>query len=318
MAVQANRFHRDLLYPRHWLTWFGIGLWWLLTQLPYPVLLCLGYGMGILLYCVPSERKTIARRNLELCFPELDDVSRRKLLRRNFQSMGMALMETGIAWWWPSWRFKRLLHFEGLDNLDGIGDRGALIFGIHYTTLEIGAGAISSVWNMHGMYRQHKNPVYDYVQACGRLHNSRPESTVLERKDVRGTMKVLKSGGSLWYGPDQDYGLKQGVFAPFFGIPAATVYATARFAQITGAAVVPFIHIRLPGLKGYKVEIFPPLENFPTGDDVADATRINALVEKNIRMAPEQYLWAHKRFKNRPSGEPDVYGLPKKRKKKRR
>lgn len=307
MADKAYQFHRGLLHPRCWLTWLSIGCWWLISQLPYAVLLPLGRLIGAVLFRVVSERRRIAKRNLDLCFPELTESERQAMLRRNFQNMGIAVLETGIAWWWPVKRFHKLVHFEGLENLEKIGDRGALILGIHYTTLEIGAAAISSVHDMCGMYRAHKNPVYDYVQARGRIHKSPSGGVVLERKDVRGTMKLLKSGGSLWYGPDQDYGLRQGVFAPFFGIQAATVYATARFVEKTGAAVVPFIHIRLPGLAGYRIQVFPPLENFPTGDDVADATTINQLVEKHIRLQPDQYLWVHKRFKNRPPGESDFY-----------
>ena len=126
-------------------------------------------------------------------------------------------------------------------------------------------------------------------------------------------MKALKNGRALWYGPDQDYGLNQGLFVPFFNVQAATVYATARFAEKTGAAVVPFSHIRLPGARGYKISISPPLENFPVGDDLVDTRRINQIVEEFIMLQPDQYLWVHRRFKNRPEGEPDLYQLPGKR-----
>jgi KDO2-lipid IV(A) lauroyltransferase len=120
-------------------------------------------------------------------------------------------------------------------------------------------------------------------------------------------MRALKAGRTVWYAPDQDYGIKQSVFAPIFGIQAATVYATARLAEKTGAVVVPFTHIRLPGNQGYKICIHPALEGFPTGDDIDDASRINSLVEEFIRVQPDQYLWAHRRFKTRPVGEPDFY-----------
>jgi KDO2-lipid IV(A) lauroyltransferase len=232
------------------------------------------------------------------------------MLRSNLINVGTALMEVGIAWWWPKKRFAKLLQFEGLEHLEAQKHRGVMLLGIHYTTLEIGAAAISSAFQMDGMYRAHGNPVYDFVQARGRLDKSLGDGVVYERRDVRGTMKALKSGRSLWYGPDQDYGLRQGLFAPFFGIQAATVYATARFADKTGAAVVPFSHIRLPGSKGYKITLYPALEDFPTGDDLADATRINKIIEEFILLQPDQYLWVHRRFKNRPEGEPDVYQLP--------
>ena len=192
-----------------------------------------------------------------------------------------------------------------------------MLLGIHYTTLEIGAAAISTVFEMDGMYRAHGNPLYDFVQARGRLNKGLGDGVVFERRDVRGTMKALKSGRSLWYGPDQDYGLGQGLFAPFFGIQAATVYATARFAEKTGAAVVPFSHIRLPGTQGYKITVYPALDKFPTGDDLADATRINKIIEQFILLQPDQYLWVHRRFKNRPEGEADLYPVARKKRSER-
>ena len=120
----------------------------------------------------------------------------------------------------------------------------------------------------------------------------------------------MKKARTVWYGPDQDYGLVQRLFAPFFGIKAATVYGTARFAKMTGAAVVPVSHVRLTVSEGYQVTIYPPLEEFPAGDDLVDATRINQIIEKFILLQPDQYLWAHRRFKNRPEGESDLYNLP--------
>ena len=318
MSSKATQFRPILLHPRYWLTWLGFALWRLITTLPFPLLLLLGKGIGLLVYTLPTRRKTIARRNIEICFPELSAEQQRAMLRANFINTGIALMEVGIAWWWPKKRFAKLLQFEGLENLEAVKDRGIMILGIHYTTLEIGASGIASQWPMKGMYRAHGNPVYDFLQAKGRLNKAIGDGVVFERRDVRGTMKALKNGASLWYGPDQDYGLQQGLFAPFFGVQAATVYATARFAEKTGAAVVPFSHIRLPGSQGYKITVYPALEQFPSGDDLVDATRINQLVEQFVRLQPEQYLWVHRRFKKRPPGEDDLYNLPAKKKRKRR
>jgi len=277
--------------------------------LPYRALLILGKMIGLMLHKLPIRRKYIAQRNIQVCFPELDNSAQESLLRANFISMGIALMEIGMAWWWPKKRFAKLLQFEGLENLEVSDGQGIILLSIHYTTLEIGASAISSVHERDGMYRAHGNPVYDFVQARGRLHKGIGNGRLYERRDVRRTMKALKMGRSVWYAPDQDYGLGQGLFAPFFGIQAATVYATARFAEKTGAAVVPFTHIRLPGSQGYKIAVHPALEDFPSGDDLADATRINKIVEKFIRLQPDQYLWAHRRFKNRPEGEQDIYNF---------
>ena len=310
MISKGTVFKASLLHPRYWLTWCAFWLWRAITVLPFPMLLQLGTVLGLILHRFPSRRKTIAYRNIQLCFPDLTDQAHREMLRANFISTGIAVMEVGIAWWWSKKRFAKLLQFEGLDNLTAVGDRGVLLLGVHFTTLEIGTAGISMVASRDGMYRAHSNPVYDFIQARGRLHKSGSNDVAYERRDVRGTMKALKAGRTLWYGPDQDYGLVQGVFAPFFGIQAATVNATARFAEKTGAAVVPFSHIRLPGSQGYKITLHPALKDFPCGDELADATRINKIIEQFVLLAPEQYLWVHRRFKNRPDGESDVYDLP--------
>ena len=318
MQSKGAVFTPNLLHPRLWSTWLLFGLWRAVTILPFPVLLKLGTALGLLLHSIPNRRRTIAHRNIQLCLPNLSDQEQRAMLRANFINTGIAVMEVGIAWWWSKERFSKLLQFEGLENLAVEEGRGTMLLGIHFTTLEIGTAALGTVIARDGMYRAHGNPVYDFIQARGRLHKGTSTDVIYERRDVRGTMKALKAGRRLWYGPDQDYGLQQGLYAPFFGIQAATVYATARFAEKTGGAVVPFSHIRLPGSQGYKITVYPALEDFPSGDDLVDATRINKIVEEFILLQPEQYLWVHRRFKNRPESEADVYGLPDKKKKRKK
>ncbi len=308
MNSKATKFGIELLHPRHWVSWFVFAIWWLVSQLPFPALLTLGKGLGLLAFQFKTSRKRIAERNIQLCFPQLDAPQRETLLRRNFINLGIAIMEIGIAWWWSRKRFSKLLHIDGAENLCLTNSEGILLLGIHYTTLEIGAAAASTAHDrVDGMYRAHRNKVYDYLQARGRISKSCGDSIVYERKDVRGSLKALKSGRILWYGPDQDYGLGSGLFAPFFGIQAATVHTTARFAQMSGAKVVPFTHIRLAGNRGYQVTFYPPIENFPSGDDLRDATTVNEIIEDFIMLKPDQYLWVHRRFKTRPQDEEDFY-----------
>lgn len=307
MNAKGANFQLRFLSPRWLKTWLYFAIWRIAVLLPFSGLLGLGKLVGLFLYILPTNRKHIAKTNIELCFPELDKTQQAKLLRENFVNMGIAIMELGIAWWWSKKRFSKLLKFEGLEYLQQAEGKGIILLSIHYTTIEVGAAAISTVCDRDGMYRAHGNPIYDYIQIKGRLHKSSGNSRLYERRDVRSTMKALKAGRTVWYAPDQDYGIKQGVFAPFFGVNAATVYATARLAEKTGATVVPFTHVRLPGNQGYKITVHPALEGFPTGDDVIDATRVNAIVESFVRLQPEQYLWAHRRFKTRPAGESDFY-----------
>lgn len=303
--MEPLKFQRRFLQPRYWMLWLGVGFWALVVQLPYPVLRVLARILAWLLWWVTPSRRHIAATNIKLCFPELAEREQRRLLRRNYDSTAMALFETGMAWFWPQWRLRRLYRIRGRENLPSPRDPGALMMALHFTTVDIGGAFIGCETPMTAMYRPHKNPVYDYVQRWGRERHS--NGAVIARDDVRVMLRALKRGERVWYAPDQDYGLTRSVFAPLFGIQAATVTATAKFARAGEARVIPFIQTRLPGCQGYELVVYPPLENFPSGDEVADATRINQYVEARIREQPEQYLWTHRRFKTRPPGEAKLY-----------
>jgi len=306
--MDRPRFRARFLHPRFWLLWLGLGLLWLLVQLPYVCLLWLGRGLGALMFHLAGSRRRIARRNLELCFPELSEVRREQLLRENFASTGIAFFEMAMSWWWPRQRLARLARIEGLEHLQRAQaeGRGVILMAFHFTTLEIGAALLGQRQTIDGMYREHSNPVFDYVQRRGReRHNA--DATAIEREDIRAMLRVLRAGRAIWYAPDQDYGRKQSLFAPLFGIPAATVTATTKFARLGKARVVPFSQSRLADGSGYRLVIHPPLEDLPGESEEADCRRINQLVEQAIRQQPEQYLWAHRRFKTRPDGEPSLY-----------
>ena len=303
--MELLRFQRRFLHPRYWLLWLGLGFWALLVRLPYPLLRLLARLLGWLLWWVTPARRHIAATNIKLCFPELSEREKQRLLRRNYDSTAMALFESGMSWFWPKWRLRRMYRIEGQENLPQDGGPGALMMALHFTTVDIGGAFIGQETAMTAMYRPHKNPVYDFVQRWGRERHS--AGAIIARDDVRVMLRALKRGERVWYAPDQDYGIKRSVFAPLFGVSAATVTATAKFARAGNAQVIPFIQTRLPWCRGYELVIYPPLDDFPSGDEVADATRINQYVEARIREQPEQYLWTHRRFKTRPPGEAKLY-----------
>lgn len=307
--MDRPRFRAAFLHPRFWLLWLGLGLLWLTVQLPYKVLLSLGRGLGALMMLGASARRRIAARNLELCFPELSAAERARLLRENFASSGIAFFEMAMSWWWPRARLARLAHIEGLEHLQAAQQegQGVILMSLHFTTLEIGAALLGQRHTIDGMYREHKNPLFDYIQRHGReRHNL--DASAIEREDVRAMLKVLRAGRAIWYAPDQDYGRKQSIFVPLFGIPAATVTATTKFARLGKARVVPFTQQRLADGSGYRLVVHPPLADFPGESEEADCLRINQWVEQVVRECPEQYLWAHRRFKTRPEGAPKLYG----------
>ncbi|RRJ84204.1 LpxL/LpxP family Kdo(2)-lipid IV(A) lauroyl/palmitoleoyl acyltransferase [Aestuariirhabdus litorea] len=306
MAFETPRFHWHFLSPRFWPLWLGLGISWLVVQLPYRVLLVIGRKLGRLMLRYGHRRARIARKNIELCFPGLSAAEREDLLIRNFESMGIGALEVGMSWWWPKRRLYRLFEVEGGEHLKAIKEQGALMLCLHFSTLEVGAAFLCYFAGIDGMYRKHRNPLFDWVQQRGRIRHS-PQGETIEREDVRTMIRRLRQKRRIWYAPDQDYGPKQSLFVPFFGVTAATVTATSRFARLGNARVLPCFQTRLPDGKGYRLRILPPLENFPGEDEAADARRINELIEAEVRKQPEQYMWLHRRFKTRPPGEPSFY-----------
>ena len=313
--MKSSRFSPLLLHPRYWLTWVWMLLLFLLAQLPFRLQMFLGKYLGRALYYLLKTRRYVAQRNIDLCFPDWSDEQRRTLVKRHFETNGITLFETGMAWFMPYWRLRKRFVIKGEDHWRSVQQlgseekpQGALIIAIHFNTLEITNVAINRLFNMSMSYRPHNNPVYDFIQRYGRERHN-PHSDAINRKDVRGMVKAMKKGAWLWYAADQDYGPKVSQFVPWFGIPSATVTAPPRLAAMAGVPVVAMTYRRLPDYKGYEVHFLPAFEHFPSGDHDADLRYLNLHFEHCIRENPEEYLWVHRRFKTRPEGEAKLYQL---------
>jgi KDO2-lipid IV(A) lauroyltransferase len=290
---------RPSLAPRHWPVWLGVGLCMALARLPWGLQRALGAATGGLALRLLPDRREAARTNLALCLPELDDAAREALLRANFRDVGIGLFEFARAWWGDVAPMRATARIEGLDILQRLQaeGRGVLLVSGHFMTLELCGRLLCDHVPLAGMYRKHRSPVMEWAVLRGRL---RYASAMFGNGDTRAAIRHLKRGGVLWYAPDQDMRGKDTVFAPFFGIPAATITATHQFARMTGCAVVPFFH-RREGDR-YVLRVGEPLAPFPTEDAVADSTAVNASIEAMVRAAPSQYLWLHRRFKRQPDG----------------
>ncbi|MBE4973508.1 MULTISPECIES: Kdo(2)-lipid IV(A) acyltransferase [Serratia] len=305
--TQVPTFNRSLLHPRYWLTWVGIGLLYLLVLLPYPVIYWLGTSIGRFSMRFLKRRVVIAQRNLELCFPDMPQTERDALVVKNFESVGMGLFETGMAWFWPNWRIERWFKVSGLEHIQKARDnhQGVLLIGLHFLTLELGA----RIFGIHnpgiGVYRPHDNKLMDWLQTWGRMRSNK---SMLDRKDVKGMIRALKQGDIIWYAPDHDYGPRSSVFVPLFAVDkAATTTGSYVLVRMGKPAIIPFTPRRLPDGKGYELIMQPAVENFPLDNELDAAAFMNKVVEKEILMAPDQYMWLHRRFKTRPEGEPSLY-----------
>ncbi|MGH8208185.1 MAG: LpxL/LpxP family Kdo(2)-lipid IV(A) lauroyl/palmitoleoyl acyltransferase [Steroidobacteraceae bacterium] len=298
-----------LLAPRYWPTWAALGTLRALSLLPFSWLVVLGGGLGAILRRVPAGFVRTARRNIELCMPELGPQSRAKLLDRHFTSLGIALFETGFAWWSSAARVQKIVQVEGVEHLNTAlaRGRGVILLTAHFTPLEMGGRILASVAPINILYRPTKNEVLArFLAQCRCAHGGHP----IPRDDIRSLIAALKKNECVWYAPDQSYRKKGAEMVRLFGIPAATNTLTSRLARMTGATVLPYFFERLPGARGYRAVIHPPFENFPSDCAATDTERFNHMIEAQVRNVPEQYLWIHRRFKGLSADYPDYYKRP--------
>ncbi|MDX1527110.1 MAG: LpxL/LpxP family Kdo(2)-lipid IV(A) lauroyl/palmitoleoyl acyltransferase [Gammaproteobacteria bacterium] len=294
------------LRPRYWIIWIMAAVLRLLVLLPYSARVVIGKGLGAVFYRTMARRRHVAKVNLDLCFAEMSEAERERLLQAHFSALGVAFVEMGAAWWISDRRLEGLVEIEGLEYLRKALDqgKGAILLSAHFVFLEIGLRLFSQVMPCYMIYRPNRNPLLDRIIQRGR---TRHPGEMISRDDARTLLRALKKNNPVWYPPDMDHGRRNSVFADFFGQPAATVKATARYAKMSGSPVIPFYFFQKPGFEGYRIVLRPPIEDFPSGDEANDARRVNSVLESEIREHPEQYLWAHRRFKTRPDPNEDVY-----------
>ncbi len=284
----------------------GIFILWLLHFLPLPLLALVGQGLGLLAYALGRERRRVARTNLRLCFPELNPAARERLVRGHFRALSRSFFEHGILWWSSAARIRRLVRIEGEQHLAAVQGQALILLAPHFVGLDMGGLRISLEVQVASLYSKQKNPVTDQLLLRGRLRFNAPR--LFSRQDsVRGVVKAIRAGLPFYYLPDMDFGRRDSIFVPFFGVPTATITGVSRLASLARAVVLPAVTQQLPGGQGYILKFYPAWENFPTDDIAADARRVNAFIEERVREMPEQYFWVHKRFKTRPEGEPRLY-----------
>jgi len=288
------------------LTRLGLAVIWLLHFLPLALLAPVGRAFGMLLYALARERRKVAQTNLRLCFPGLGEAERVVLARRHFQAFGRSLVEHGILWWSSKARVLALIRIEGLEHWRAVADRPVIWLAPHFVGLDMGGIRLGSEYHVASVYGHQKNPVFDAILYHGRTRFVMPE-LFSRQQGIRPLVKAMRRGLPFYYLPDMDFGSRDSIFVPFFGVPAATITGLARIARLAGAVVVPAVTRQLPGSDGYELRFYPVWENFPSGDDEADTRRMNAFIEERGKEMPEQYYWLHKRFKTRPVGEEKIY-----------
>jgi KDO2-lipid IV(A) lauroyltransferase len=292
--------------PRFWPIWAGIFIMRILVLLPYRVQMTLGRALGRLLARAVPKRRRIAAVNLRICFPDLDEKELQQLLKEHFESLGMSIFELALAWWISDKKARALISIDGLENVTKRlqAGQGVVLLSGHFPAGELTGRVLNMSFHGYALYRPMENPLVDQLV---RRSRRRSIARLIPKDDMRQMIRALKKGKLVWYAPDQSYARKYSELVPFFGEPAMTNAALTHIARISNACVILYVPYRLKNDAGYYAEIKPPLEDFPTDDAAADAMRVNNLLEEQIRFAPEQYYWIHRRFKNRPAPHADPY-----------
>jgi KDO2-lipid IV(A) lauroyltransferase len=281
---------------------------WLVHWLPLRVQAALGGALGALLHALAGSRRRIARRNLALCFPELDDTARRALARAHFRWLGRSLLERGLLWFAPRERLRGLIEVEGDVHLAERTEGAVMWLVPHFLALEVAGIAVQLFQQRRGcsIYQRQSSPLFDTMMRRGRTRFD--DSILIPRRDsAKPLIRAVRDDGCAFFNlPDMDFGRKESAFVPFFGVPAATLLAPGRLARMLKMTVQPVVaEMREHG--GWRVRFLAPWTDWPGTDPVADAARMNAWIEAEVRRNPAQYLWVHKRFKTRPAGEPALY-----------
>lgn len=284
----------------------GVFILWLIHFLPFRVIVSIGNGLGALLYLAAAERRRVGAINLGLCFPELSDDARSLLLKDHFRMFARSLIERGILWWSDAEHIAGLIRVVGVEHFEAVKDKPAILLTPHFVGMDAGGQWIAQHTDTVCMYANQKNAYLTELLLKKRAR-FRSQHLYSRQQGLRPIIKGMRKGMPFIYPPDQDQGVKDGVFVPFFGVPAATMTSVSRIAQMTDAVVVPSITRVLPEGGGYVLTFYPAWENYPSGDEVADAMRMNEFIEERVREMPEQYFWLHKRFKNRPEGAEKYY-----------
>ncbi len=290
-------------------SYLGVLVLWLVHFLPLKWIGAIGAAIGSILYRFGRGRVT--EINLAMCFPEMPEAERLALGRRHFRMLGRNAVELSVMVWGSEADLLEMIHVEGIEHLKAAEGRPIIALAPHFIGLNMGGIRVAYEYpGTASVYSRQKNPVLDRIFLKARTRFGDPH-LVSRQEGLRSIIRVIRSGKPFYFLPDMDFGARDAIFSPFFGVATATITTLPRLAEITGAAVIPVVTRQVGD--GYVVRFYPAWENYPTGDLAADVRRMNAFIEERVREMPEQYFWAHKRFKTRPPGEPSPYHREKRR-----
>lgn len=279
--------------------------------LPLPLVHGFGYFIGYLFIIIPNKNKNVAKKNIELCFPELNTEAKKKLLNKNLIETGKTLAEMGLIWLGKSERVLNLItSVEGEEHLKAAFEKNK---GVLLAMPHIGS------WELVNLYAAKHYPVTSLYKPAhldsidGIIKQSRERTGAnlvpTDTKGVRAVSKALKNGELIVILPDQQpyLHMKNGVFSNFFNTPAYSMTLMPKLASKMDSEIIYAYAKRLAHGKGFKL-IFSNASVNENKNDIQHSVDImNKDIEKVVRECPEQYQWTYKRFKSRPEGEKRFY-----------
>jgi lauroyl-KDO2-lipid IV(A) myristoyltransferase len=264
-------------------------------------------------YAARKNRKrfNIASINLSLCYPDKNKRDIEAMVLEHFRTQLRGVMHLFIIWWRPESIVRRKIIRQGFEQIEYHQKQGkqVILLLCHTVGLDFAVASISMNHNANGPYKPMRNEVIDYMFTRGRTRFGAKYGGKLFTRDdgLRPLIKETRAGRVLIYLADEDLGLANSVFAPFFGVPKATIPVLGRMTRACNAVVLPCVSCYDPKNRKYRVKMLPAIEDFPTGDDSVDAAAMNRAIEKTVLECPTQYLWTFRYFQTRPEGEAPVY-----------
>lgn len=277
---------------------------WLMSKLSINTQQKIAKVLGKIFYKTFTKRRIVAKTNIDLCFSNKNNKEKQILLEQHFYSLAIGFMAVANSFYMSNKRLNKVYSITNLEYLQTAiaTKRPVIILTAHFTPLMLSSRIIAHKQKIANIYRPQNNLLFDRAM-CKNL--SKNNAKMVSARNTKEIIKTLKSLTPIWYAADQDLGRKNSVFTPFFNIPTATLTSTAKLAKSLNAIVIPMSCFYKN--KCYELEFSQAINNYPSGDILADTTTTNTILEQQILQAPEQYLWVHKRFKTRPDNQKSFY-----------
>ena len=308
--VNGESFEYKYLYPKYWLTWSFLGASFLVAYLPkYPRNL-LGDFIGKFLYNFSKSKKAIVEINLKLTFSELSAGDRVKLSKLFFRNLGHMYINLPLLWWKSDIALQKIIDKKGLNLIDSYlqKDKSIILYVPHTLSLDFGGRALSN-YDLLSMYKPFKNNLMNWF--IGRSRSKDTDKVVIYPRDkihMKTIIKNMRKPSVLYFLADEDISMDDSVFSNFFDTQKTVLKSVSKLAKITKSKVLPCICTYDIKKHRYHFQVFPELENFPSGNLQNDCAKINSVLEKQIMINKMQYMWTLRIYKNRPDGS-DIYKI---------